>query len=110
MSRTPSDANAGMQVTRSPNNIYTALLIVALLALVGAAVFLGMTNNARYEFVLPMGEQYEDSQSAVSSAARTADDAARVASETMTTWPLDTRRTVGGSATETPDDQGGEAF
>ena len=54
MSRTPSGGSAGTQVaTGSANNVYTLMLVIALLALVGSAFYLGANLKSEYGYVLP---------------------------------------------------------
>jgi hypothetical protein len=55
-----------MQVTKSANNVYTVLLVIALLALGATAVYMGMVNNQRFGYAMPFGSQYDEAREAAS--------------------------------------------
>lgn len=61
MSRMSTESNPGVQVTRSSNNVYTLLLMVAFLALAAATLYMGAVNSDRFGFSMPMGDEYKKS-------------------------------------------------
>jgi len=97
MSATTSDASAaGVRVTQSANNVYTVLLIIALLVVASSAVYLGVVSQNRFGYAMPFGETFEASQQAVTRAADETVQHAAFVEETMTSWSLSTR--LGGAA------------
>jgi len=92
MSATTSDTSAaGVRVTRSANNVYTVLLLVALLVLASSAVYLGVVSQNRFDYAMPFGETFEASRQTVTRAADETAQHAVFVEQTMTSWPLSTR-------------------
>lgn len=58
MSRMSSDGSAGVR-PKSASNVYTLLLIVALVATLGGVIFMANVNNTRFGYTMPMGEEYD---------------------------------------------------
>jgi len=99
MSRTPSSASVGVQVAAgTTSNIYTLLLIISAVAVIGTAIYLSLVLDARYGYSFPFGQAYDAAKAKPQKALdRIQKDDREVVQDTLTKFSLDTGLSLGGA-------------